>query len=112
MYLGIDYIDISANNHGLNFDVLNTKKDAIMIEKQSINGREVWLKVDPYHVQRANPNIIPTEYFTAAYFMQEPTSENANGELLKNDEGEPRLFESPVEALTAARKSIEHQVEK
>jgi hypothetical protein len=81
-----------------------------MIEKQSINGREVWLKVDPYHVQRSNPNIIPTEYFTAAYFMQEPTSESADGEILKNEEGGPKLFESPVEALTAARKSLESRV--
>lgn len=78
-----------------------------MIEKQFINGREVWLKVDPYHVQRPNPNIIPTEYFTAAYFLQEPASESSDGEMIKGDDGEPKLFESPVEALTAVRKSLE-----
>ena len=82
-----------------------------MIEKQSINGREVWLKVDPYHVHRPNPNIIPTEYFTAAYFLQEPKSESSDGEILKGEDGEPQLFESPVEALTAVRKSLEGRVE-
>jgi hypothetical protein len=83
----------------------------VMIEKQLINGKEVWLKVDPYHVYRSNPNIIPTEYFTAAYFLQEPASESSNGEMIKGEDGEPMLFESPVEALTAARKSLEGRVE-
>ena len=83
----------------------------IMIEKQIINGKNVWFKVDPYHVQRPNPNIIPTEYFTAAYFLEEPASESSDGEILKDETGEPKLFESPVEALTAARKSLEGKVE-
>jgi hypothetical protein len=82
-----------------------------MIEKQIINGKEVWLKVDPYHVPRPNPNIIPTEYFTAAYFLQEPTTEFSDGEMIKGEDGGPMLFESPVEALTAARKSLEGKVE-
>jgi hypothetical protein len=80
-----------------------------MIEKQTINGKEVWLKVDPYHVERENPNIIPTEYFTASYFLQEPTSDSASGELVKED-GETKLFESPVAALTYARKQLEKGV--
>ena len=82
-----------------------------MIEKQIINGKDVWLKVDPYHVKRPNPNIIPTEYFTAAYFLQEPTSDSSKGEMIKDEDGGPMLFESPVEALTAARKSLEGKVE-
>jgi hypothetical protein len=53
-----------------------------MVEKQSINGKEVWLKVDPYHVERANRNIIPTEYFTATCYMQEPASGSPVGELV------------------------------
>jgi hypothetical protein len=77
-----------------------------MVEQQTINGREVWIKVDPYHVQRENPNIIPTEYFTASYFLNEPVEENANGEMIKED-GETKLFESPVAALTYARKNLE-----
>ena len=75
-----------------------------MIEKQTINGKDVWLKVDPYHVERENPNIIPTEYFTAAYYLQEPTEDAANGEPVKDEDGEIKLFESPVAALTYAWK--------
>jgi hypothetical protein len=78
-----------------------------MIEKQSIKGKEVWLKVDPYHRQRSNPNIIPTEYFTASYYLQEPASDAENGEIIKDEDGELKLFESPVEALTFARKRVE-----
>lgn len=78
-----------------------------MIEKQNFNGREVWIKVDPYRVVRTNRNIIPTEYFTASYYFNEPSS-NANiGETMKDEEGDVRLFESPVEALSFARKQLE-----
>ena len=79
-----------------------------MIEKQTINGREVWLRVDPYHVERSNPNIIPTEYFTASWSFQEPVSETG-GEVVKDENGELKLFESPVAALTYARKRLENQ---
>lgn len=78
-----------------------------MIERQLINGKEVWLKVDPHPVQRSNPNIIPTEYFTASYYMEEPAAENTRGELIRDEQGAPKLFESPVAALTYARKRIE-----
>jgi hypothetical protein len=77
-----------------------------MVERHSINGKEVWIKVDPHHVQRENPNIIPTEYFTASYYWQEPAESGTGGEMLK-EEGEAKLFESPVAALTYARKTLE-----
>ena len=77
-----------------------------MIEKQTINGKDVWLKVDPYHVERSNPNIIPTEYFTAAYFYEEPSAESTGGEQIRDEEGETKLFESPVAALTFAWKQL------
>lgn len=80
-----------------------------MIEKQTVNGKEVWIKVDPYHVERENPNIIPTEYFTASYFFEEPANEQTAGEMVQ-EEGETKLFESPVAALSYARKSLESQV--
>ena len=75
-----------------------------MIEKQSINGREVWVEIEPYHVERSNPRIIPTEYFTAKYYMSEPNS--ATGESFKDDNGDLQLFESPVAALTFANKKL------
>ena len=81
-----------------------------MVERHSINGKEVWIKVDPYHVHRENPNIIPTEYFTASYFFQEPAENGPAGQTVKED-GEAKLFESPVAALTYARKSLETTVQ-
>ena len=81
-----------------------------MVERQSIKGKEVWLKVDPYHVQRPNPNIIPTEYFTASYYLQDPGYENTDGEAIKDENGELKLFESPVAALSFARKNLENMM--
>lgn len=77
-----------------------------MIEKQTINGKDIWIKVDPYFVERSNPNIIPTEYFTAACYTQEPAEDARDGDQIKDEDGEPRLFESPVAALTYAWKSV------
>ena len=77
-----------------------------MIEKQSFNGRDVWIKVDPYRVERPNRNIIPTEYFTASYYLQEPAADG-NGETIKDEDGQVKLFESPVAALSFARKRLE-----
>lgn len=76
-----------------------------MIEKQFIKGREVWVEIEPYHVARNNPNIIPTEYFTAKYYLDEPNS--GSGEAFKDENGDLRLFESPVAALTFANKRLE-----
>lgn len=78
-----------------------------MIEKQSINGKNVWVRVDPYHVERSNANIIPTEYFTATYFLDEPDMENRDGETINDEEGQLKLFESPVAALNFIRKRLE-----
>ena len=77
-----------------------------MIEKQTIDGKEVWLKVDPYHVERENPNILPTQYFTAAYFHSNPEGRKEEGEMLKDEDGDVKLFESPVAALTYAWKKL------
>ncbi len=77
-----------------------------MVEKQTINGKDVWLRVEPYHVPRANRNIIPTEYFTASYYFQEPTSASISGEEIKEEDGTPKLFESPVAALGYVSKSL------
>jgi hypothetical protein len=80
-----------------------------MIEKQTIKNRDIWLRVDPYKVQRSNPDIIPTEYFTVSFFIKEPTGDADKGEFVKDEEGNIKLFESPVAALSYARKTIEKQ---
>jgi len=78
-----------------------------MIEQQTINGKAVWIKVDPHPIERQNPNIIPTEYFTASCYSNEPVGNNGDGERILDEDGNTRLFESPVAALTAARKHLE-----
>lgn len=83
-----------------------------MIEKQSINGRDVWLKVDAHPMQRENPNIIPREYFTATYYTEDPNGGPIQGEVVTDDRGEPRLFESPVAALSFARSCMENGSER
>lgn len=80
-----------------------------MIEKQSIKEKDVWIRVDPFHVERDNPNIIPTEYFTATYFFEEPAG-TEKGETIKGDDGITKLFESPVAALSYASKKIETMI--
>jgi hypothetical protein len=78
-----------------------------MIEKQSINGKDVWVEVSPYHVHRDNPRTIPTEYFTAKYYLQEPAAAaNSSGELILDKDGSPKLFESPVAALEFANEKM------
>ena len=81
-----------------------------MVEKQSINGKDVWVRVETYHLERSNPNIIPTEYFTAAYYWEEPDSDLNKGEEIYDDEGKIKLFESPVAALTFARRKLESEL--
>jgi hypothetical protein len=75
-----------------------------MIEKQSINGKDVWVEIEPYHVERNNPRTIPTEYFTAKYYLNEPNA--AVGESFKDENGDLQLFESPVAALTFANRKL------
>jgi hypothetical protein len=94
---------VSFKRGGLYFVAIGKKA---MIEKQTINGKDVWLKVDAYHVERSNPNTIPTEYFTASYYYEEPSEDAMDGEQVKDEDGEPRLFESPVAALTYAWKNL------
>jgi len=78
-----------------------------MIEKQSINGREFWVEVEPYHVERNNPRTIPTAYFTVRYYLQDPTSSaKTAGELIVDKDGQAKLFESPVAALQFANEKV------
>lgn len=75
-----------------------------MIEKQSINGKDVWIEIDQQPANRSNPHIIPTEYFFAKYYLDESLTGSAV--ILTDEEGKPLLFESPVEALTYACKKL------
>ena len=79
-----------------------------MIEQQIINGKDVWLKIDPFYPQRDNAHIIPAEYFTVSYYLQpESLEETEKGEVIADEDGSPKVFESPVAALSYARKKLE-----
>ena len=77
-----------------------------MTEQLTINNKTVWITIEPLHVQRDNPNIIPTEYFTSTYFTQQPDN-GAKGTVITGDNNEPKLFESPVAALSFTEKKLE-----
>ena len=79
-----------------------------MTEKLPINGKDVWIVIEPHLTPRENQHVIPTEYFTATYYLQEPDGYTP-GELFI-DGIAPRLFESPVAALTFVRKKVERTV--
>jgi hypothetical protein len=79
-----------------------------MIEKHSIRGQDVWIRVNAHPANRPNRNIIPTEYFTADYYLEEPTGRNLKADVIHDETGAPRMFESPVEALTYARRRLEN----
>lgn len=81
-----------------------------MIEKQSINNKDVWIKIDPHPIERSNSNIIPNEYFTASYYLHDPASEDSIGILMKDEKGEVSFFESPVAALSYAGKKLKDMV--
>ena len=78
-----------------------------MIEKHLISDKEVWLRIDPIPVERENPNIIPTEYFSASYYLQDPDESNSMEILMLDEEGNVKLFESPVAALGYVSKKLE-----
>ena len=80
-----------------------------MIEKQSIKGIDVWLEVQPFHIHRDNPNVIPTEYFTAKYYLRAP--DITPGEMITEKDGKPKLFESPVAALEFANEKLMEVIE-
>lgn len=81
-----------------------------MIEKQNINNKDVWIRIDPHPIERSNPNIIPNEYFTATYYLHDPASEDSIGILMKDENEEVGFFESPVAALGYATKKLEEMV--
>jgi hypothetical protein len=78
-----------------------------MKEKQCINGKDVWLSVMPFYPVRENPNVIPAEYFTIAYSLKE---HGYDSETIKDENGEPKLFESPVAAINYANKKLQENL--
>jgi len=73
-----------------------------MTEKLSINGRDVWVTIDPHlhGVQGGHAE----EYFTATYHSIEP-SPGSSGIMIEEN-GQPKLFASPVEAIEYASEKL------
>lgn len=74
-----------------------------MTEKLLINGKDVWVVVEPLTVPE-NAETVPTEYFIVFYNLEEPGS--MPGEMLREADNRPKLFESPVAALEYANEKL------
>jgi len=74
-----------------------------MTEKMQINGKDVWIVVEPH--TRHLPGTDPKEYFTASYFLTDP-DESPAGILLIDDNRKAIEFDSPVEALEYASEKL------
>lgn len=74
-----------------------------MTEKLFINGRDVWVVVEPLTVPETADST-PTEYFIVFYNLKEPGS--MPGEMLREADNRPKLFESPVAALEYANEKL------
>jgi hypothetical protein len=98
-----DQVHFQVSTHGPSFAYLISKAFT-MIEKQSINGKDVWIEIEQQPANRSNPNIIPTEYFFAKYYLDETLA--GSSVIFTDEDGKPVLFESPVAALTFARKKL------
>ena len=81
-----------------------------MIEKHTINETNVWVRIDPHPIERENANIFPNEYFTASYYRQDPADSAAIGLLMKDEDGQVAMFESPVAALGYAVETLEKSI--
>lgn len=74
-----------------------------MTEKLSINGKDVWVVIEPLTVPE-NADSVPTEYFIVFYNLNEPGS--MPGEMFREEDNRPKLFESPVAALEYANEKL------
>lgn len=75
-----------------------------MTEKVSIKGKEIWIVIEPHAMERSNPNVITTEYFTASYHVKDPVESPAI--LFTKEDTSPCMFESPVAALEYANEKL------
>lgn len=75
-----------------------------MTEKLSINGKDVWVVVEPLTAPKEHADDTPGEYFIVFYNLEEP--DTMPGEMLREADNRPKLFESPVAALEYANEKL------
>ena len=66
-----------------------------MTEKIQVNNQDVWLFIT---AQEGAPDVIPTEYFTVAYSLEE----HEPGKVFNDEDGGAKRFTSSVEAVEYA----------
>lgn len=74
-----------------------------MTEKTQINGKDVWIVIEPHPIKASEDE--SQEYFTATYFLNDPES-NPAGVLMLDGNKQAIAFESPVEALEYANEKL------
>lgn len=84
-----------------------------MTEKLNIDGRDVWVIVEPLKAGGDSPHSIPTEYFIAFYSLHEPGVYNSvhepgktPGTMFTDESNEALLFLSPVAAVEYAVETL------
>lgn len=75
-----------------------------MTEKLMINGKDVWVVIEPLTAPRDSSDETPAEYFMSFYHLLEPGTET--GIMFREDDNRPVLFESPVAALAYANEKL------
>jgi len=82
-------------------------------EKLDINGKDVWVIIEPRKAGGESSHSIPTEYFIAFYSLQEPGVYNSihepgktPGTVFADESNEPLLFLSPVAAVEYAAETL------
>ena len=75
-----------------------------MTEEIQINGQKVYILIEP-HTHPGHPDGSGTEYFTAAYTVDNTRTE-PSAVLFLNDDKTPKCFESPVQALEYANEKL------
>ncbi|RFM33447.1 hypothetical protein DXN04_15915 [Chitinophaga silvisoli] len=70
-------------------------KTKFMTEKIQVNNQDVYLFIA---TQEGEPDVIPTEYFTVSYSLEE----HEPGKVFNDENGAAKRFTSPVEAVEYA----------
>jgi hypothetical protein len=78
-------------------------KKIIMTEKVQINGKDIWIMIEPHAIHL--PGDDAKEYFTATYYSIDPST-NPAGVLFLDTDNKPLSFDSPVEALEYANEKL------
>jgi hypothetical protein len=75
-----------------------------MREQIDVRGKKFWILIEP-HTHSGHEQGQPQEYFTASYSAEAPAAE-PSAILFLEEDGTPKCFESPVQALEYASEKL------